>query len=243
MTRSFRDRIYASYFTGTFSSVNPPTDEAFRMHGRILRQLLLPYLPADREARILDVACGIGHAVEALREAGYRNVQGVDISEEQVAVARSRGLPVERGDLFAWLEKSEAAWDALIAFDILEHLDRDELLRLFDLARTALRPGGRLIVKTANASSLLGTRFRYLDFTHEIIFTERSLRAALLASGLTPVSIGGERWTPFTLGGWVRWVVARIGRAAWRTYLIAELGREGVDIPLEFCLIGVAERK
>ncbi len=243
MTRSFRDRVYGSYFTGTFSSVNRPTDEAYRMHARILRQLLVPHLPADRNARILDIACGMGNSVHALREAGYQNVQGVDISAEQVAIAQARGLPVEQGDLFTRLEGQKDAWDALIAFDILEHLDREELLRLFDLARVALRPGGRLIAKTANANSLLGPRFRYLDFTHEIIFTERSLRAALLAADLHPVWIGGERYTPFTVGGWIRWLAASLGRGLWRAYLVAELGREGVDIPLEFCLIAVAERK
>src|SRR5262249_34240553 len=160
------------------------------------------------EAEIVDVACGTGFAVHALRQAGYQRVRGIDLSPEQVEIARGRGLPVERGDLFPYLERHARAVDAIVALDILGHLRRDGVLRFFDLCREALRPGGRLIAKTANANSLLGPRFRYLDFTHEIIFTERSLRAAFLAGGLHPVWIGGERIRPFTLAAWLRWVVA-----------------------------------
>lgn len=243
MTKQFRERAYASYFTHQYSSANRVDDAAYREYGRILRELLVPYLPSNREAEIVDVACGTGFAVHALREAGYTRVRGIDLSPEQVEIARGRGLPVERGDLFPYLEDRSGSLDAIVALDILEHLDRDELLRFFDLCRQALRPGGRLIAKTANANSLLGPRFRYLDFTHEIIFTERSLRAAFLAGGLHPVWIGGEKIKPFTLAAWLRLAVAAIGRALWRVYLVAELGREGRDIPLEFCLIGVAERR
>lgn len=243
MTKPFRERAYASYFTHQYSSVNRVDDAAYRDHGRVLRDLLVPYLPANRDAQIVDVACGTGYAVHALQTAGYTRVRGIDLSPEQVEIARGRGLPVEHGDLFPYLEARPQSLDAVIALDILEHLDRDELLRFFDLCRESLRPGGRLIAKTANANSLLGPRFRYLDFTHEIIFTERSLRAAFLASGLHPIWIGGDRIKPFTLAAWIRLAFAATGRALWRVYLISELGREAVDIPLEFCLIGVAERR
>jgi SAM-dependent methyltransferase len=243
VTKQFRERAYASYFTHQFSSVNRIDDASYRDHGRILRALLLPHLPASREAEIVDVACGTGFALHALREAGYTRICGIDLSPEQVEIARGRGLPVERADLFPYLETRRGSLDAIVALDIVEHLDRDELLRFFDLSREALRPGGRLIAKTANANSLLGPRFRYLDFTHEIIFTERSLRAAFLAAGLYPVWIGGEKIKPFTLAAWLRLAVASAGRVLWRVYLVAELGREAVDIPLEFCLIGVAERR
>lgn len=242
MTRTYRDRVYASYYSVTYGGLNPATDDAYRDRGRILRELLLPHLPAARDAEVIDVACGIGYTVDALRSAGYTRAHGIDLSGEQVAIAQKRGLPVEKDDLFVRLADRKNAYDAIIGLDLLEHLDRDELLTMFEMARDALKPGGRLIVKTANASSLLGTRFRYLDFTHEIIFTERSLRAALHAGGLRPVWIGGERYTPFTLMGWVRYAGARTVRALWRAYLITELGREAVDIPLEYCLIGVAER-
>lgn len=200
MTGRFRERLYGAYYSTTFARANPATDADYRMRARILRQALLPHLPASRDARLLDLACGNGYAVHMLREAGYTNVRGVDLSGEQVALARRRGLPVEEGDAFRTLEGESASCDAILALDFIEHLDRDELLAFFDLARKALRPGGRLVVKTANANSPIATRLRWGDLTHEQLFTENSLRAAFQVCALKPLFIGGQRYRPFTVG-------------------------------------------
>jgi SAM-dependent methyltransferase len=241
MTGRFRERLYDAYYSTTFRRANPATDEDYRMRARILRQVLLPHLPAAHDARILDLACGNGYAVHMLREAGYTGVLGVDVSGEQVELARRRGLPVEQGDAFRTLQAESATCDAILALDFIEHLDRDELLEFFDRARAALKPGGRLVVKTANANSPIAARLRWGDLTHEQLFTENSLRAAFEVCRLKPLFIGGQRYRPFTASGWARLAVASVGRWFWGLYLIADLGREGVGVATEFDLVGVAE--
>lgn len=191
---------------------------------------------------VLDVACGIGYTVEMLLRQGYNNVKGIDISPEQVAVALKRDLPVVEANVLDHLASTPNAYDAIIAFDFVEHLDRNELFRFLDAAGAALRPSGRLIVKTLNASSPFGARTRYSDLTHELSFTEKSLRSAFHVAGLQPVLVTGESYKPFTLKGWIRWLPARAVRAAWKAYLIAELAEEGLSIPTAFNLLGVAER-
>jgi SAM-dependent methyltransferase len=242
MSRGYRERVYARYYTTTFSQ-NDVSDAGYDMRARILRQLMLPYLPESRDARILEVACGPGYALHALQTAGYKNVRGVDVSAQQVELARRRGLPAEEGDAFAYLSGERETFDAIIAFDFIEHLDRDELFRFFDLARVALKLGGRLFVRTANANSLLAARIRWIDLTHELSFTDHSLRAAFLTCDLHPVSIHGQSYVPFTLGGFARGLVAAVVRGLWKIYLIAELGREGLGLPTQVPLIGVAERR
>ena len=54
------------------------------------------------------------------------------------------------------------------------------------------------------------------------------------------IVVTGERIKPCTVKGWIRYGPARAVRALWKAYLIAELGEEGVSIPTEFNLIGVA---
>lgn len=238
----FRARVYERYLSTCYGALREPGDEDYRQNARVLRQVLLPHLPRDRAAAILDAACGIGYALEMLQAEGYASAVGVDISPEQVKAAQSRGLPVELGDAFDVLARQQGRLDVILALDFVEHLQRDELLRFFDLARDALRPGGRVIVKTANASSLIGLRTRYGDITHEMIFTEKSLRQVFDTCGLRPVTITGERFLPFTVKGWLRWFPARLCRLVWKAYLIAELSEEGLGIATEFNLIGVAER-
>lgn len=222
--------------------MNRPEAASYASNARVLRQVLLPHLPEDRSAVILDAACGIGYAVGMLEDSGYSNVHGVDLSREQVEVAQAHGLPVEIGDAFDVLSRRASQFDVVLALDFIEHLERDELLQFLDLVRDALRPGGRIVVKTPNANSLIGLRARYRDLTHELVFTEQSLRQALLTCGLRPVTITGERYRPFTVKGWIRWLPAWIGRLAWKAYLIAELSEEGFGIPTEYNLLAVAER-
>ncbi len=242
MTSNYRARIYERYFSTSYSVVNRPTDADYDHHARALASVLGPFLPASRDAAIVDVACGTGYAVHMLLRAGYARSYGVDISREQAEVATARGLPVRHGDTFEHLEGKCQAFDSILALDFIEHLTKDEILKFFDLARVALRPGGTLIMKTPNASSLIGPRARYRDLTHELLFTEMSLREGLMTCDLELTVCVGESIRPFTAPGWVRWAIAGAGRALWKAYLIAELGREGVQIPTSYNLIAVARR-
>ncbi len=66
---------------------------------------------------------------------------------------------------------------------MIEHLDKDEVLSTLDLMHRALQPNGVLIVKTLNmANPITGLAGRDSDFTHELGFTELSLRTVLSAT-------------------------------------------------------------
>ena len=239
----FRERIYARYFTTTYGGTSPSDEAAFALAVPALADLLLPHLPPSRDAFIVDAACGIGYALAMLQRAGYSRAVGIDLSEEQVEVARSKGMPVERAEAIAWLTARPGQLDAVLALDFAEHLTRDELLAFLDACRTALKPGGRVVIKTPNALSPLASRFRWRDLTHELVYSEHSLRQAFLTCDLAPVAIVGERFKPLTLKARVRGWVAGAMRALWRLYLVAELGSEDLRTPLEFNLIAVAEKR
>jgi len=240
--RGYRTRLYQRYFTASYGLDNPADEFGRQRRLDTLKDLLLRWLPAERSARIVDLGCGTGYAVEMLIRNGYTHVEGVDASQEQVAVAEARGLPVVQEDMFRYLPGRHEQFDAVLALDLIEHLDRDELLEFLELAREALRPGGRLIVRTPNANAPTALRMRFRDLTHEIIFTEHSLRMAFLAAGLRPVVLQGERIGAGTILGFGRWLLGSITRFVWRLFLIGGLGREALRIPVEHNLIGVAER-
>ena len=54
------------------------------------RTNLVPLLPPDRNAKIVDEACSYGRYLKALRDLGYTDTLGIDLSAEQVAFARDR---------------------------------------------------------------------------------------------------------------------------------------------------------
>lgn len=57
----------------------------------VLAQYLIQHI-ADTNARVLDIGCGTGLAVRSMHKAGYRDLHGMDLSAEMLAVANSRGF-------------------------------------------------------------------------------------------------------------------------------------------------------
>jgi SAM-dependent methyltransferase len=59
-------------------------ESVFASRRAFLQDIISRHLPQDREAKILDLACGHGAFLHYLRLAGYANCSGVDISPEQI---------------------------------------------------------------------------------------------------------------------------------------------------------------
>ena len=72
------------------------------------------------------------------REMGYVNLRGVDGSPEQVEAAKRLGVPgVEQGEVLETLAGlADGSQDCIVAFDVIEHFTRDELIGLVDEVRT-----------------------------------------------------------------------------------------------------------
>jgi cyclopropane fatty-acyl-phospholipid synthase-like methyltransferase len=92
-------------------------------------------------ARVLDLGCGNG--VKTRRLARRFEVVGVDISEEQLRLARSEvpQATFVRAD-FADLDLPAASFDAVTAFYSIVHVPRDEHQALFGRFWSWLKPGG-----------------------------------------------------------------------------------------------------
>jgi SAM-dependent methyltransferase len=150
--------------------------------GRLLSGLsarrLSPGLPPGPPGDLLDVGCGSGQTLLALRDVGWR-CSGVEIDATAVAAAHAAGLEsVRQGDLLDAAHAAET-FDVVRFWHVLEHLHspRQQLLE----ARRVLRPGGALVVGVPNFASLLsrltGDRWFNLDVPRHLWhFTPGSLR-------------------------------------------------------------------
>ena len=109
--------------------------------------LLLERLPPGGD--VLDLGCGAG-VPSTVRLAERHRVTGVDISQEQLRLARER-LPhaeLVHADL-ASVEFPDASFDGVTCFYALGHLPREQLGGVFRSVRGWLRPGGWFLTSLA----------------------------------------------------------------------------------------------
>jgi 2-polyprenyl-3-methyl-5-hydroxy-6-metoxy-1,4-benzoquinol methylase len=213
---AYRQRIYESYVTARDTPLAPESLAGLRPRLPFLKQIVRRHFPTERDAAILELGCGHGALLHVLHEAGYRNVRGVDGSPEQVAAAQRLGIPnVRQGELMATLfATSDASLDVVVAFDVMEHFTKDELIPLVDQVRRVLRSGGRWIIHVPNAESPFFARVRYGDITHELAFTRVSLAQLLRASGFASVICFEDRPVPHGVKSAARamlWACIRVG--------------------------------
>jgi SAM-dependent methyltransferase len=156
----------------------------------------------------------------------------VDVSPDQVALARQVVPAVDRGDALAYLEGHRDAFDLIVGLDIIEHFDKDEVLRFLDGCHSALRPGGRLILQTPNADSPWGTTIRYGDFTHEICFQHNSISRLLRLCGFEQIEVREQGPVPwgYSLTASFRWAIWQCIRFGLSVYNLAETGSLGSRI-------------
>lgn len=159
----------------------------------------------------LEVGCGDGWMLRALREQGWKVVGNERTVQSTLFAATVNGLPVFVGGLEAL--KPEARFDLIILFQVLEHL-ADPLGTLQECVRL-LRPGGALVVAVPNIESwqarVSGPSWFHLDVPRHLFhFSPLSLSYVLERAGLDVAAIHfvSLEHDPY---GWVQSVLNRAG--------------------------------
>lgn len=236
MKNNFKNTLYESY---TSTHIRTDANVLLNQRESYFNKFIKNYFPIDKKAKILDIGCGYGALIFFLRKHGYVNVEGVDLSPEQVACARELGIHgVKQGDLGDLILSSpEINYDAVVAFDLLEHLERDELIEFFSQVRRVLRPGGSIILHIPNGASPFFGRVRYGDMTHEICFTQHSISQLMSIVGFKDVTCFEE--SPAVTGfiSLSRWCAWKFFRFIMCCMLIAESGERGEIFSQNFVVI------
>lgn len=152
---------------------------------------LLPYLPKDA-ADVLEVGCGRGKTGALIQETIGCRVTGVEMNAEVAAEAAGRLFRVIVGDIRT--TPIEGRFDAVVASELFEHLDYPR--EFLTLARTLLKPGGRIVLSVPNVGhysvveQLLAGRWDYLPsgllcYTHFRFFTKATLEDWIGRAGFT----------------------------------------------------------
>lgn len=141
------------------------------------------YFPTNRAARVIDIGIGRGEMLACMRDWEYENYIGIDISPATIKFCASIGLKCKYVDSTErYLLEHASQFDVITLLDVLEHVKKDSVVAFLQALRTALKPGGVLIIQVPNSQAPDGQLHRYNDITHEVGYIEHSLAQVLLAA-------------------------------------------------------------
>lgn len=192
-----------------------------------------------KDARILEIGCNVGTMLGVLYRRGYQNLTGIDLSPDDLAVAR-RELPgdvkLEYADAFDFLDSVEKKYDAIFSRAVFEHIKKDQIILLLERCKAALNPRGILVIDVPNMDWLLASHERYMDFTHECGYNSDSLGQIMRnVFGNCDLFFAGEKQYSKGL------------REKFARYILGKLYKWSLETPSEKALfsrdvIGVAKR-
>lgn len=188
----YRDTIYNNYFT------NQVNKQARDYEGMLAEQAshnsaeLIQLLPSNKDIKIVDLGCGFGTFVKPAIDAGYTDVTGYDISQEQVDVAHKLGLTtVHHASIEDYFAKGEKV-DVIVGLDIIEHFTKDELIAFLLNVKKCLNPGGKAIFRTPNMDAPQTSVYAYGDISHEVFLNKSSALQVMSAVGFgSTLVLGG----------------------------------------------------
>ncbi len=114
---------------------------------RYALQLLQKY-SRNRRARLLEVGVGRGAFLKQAHACG-NDISGVELNKEGAQVARRMGFTIFEQDLFSLSSKFAESFDAICAFQVLEHLPNPK--NFLEEALALLKHDGFLILSVPNS--------------------------------------------------------------------------------------------
>lgn len=134
---------------------------------------------------VLELGFGEGLFLDWAARKGAR-VCGVELMASLCDMVAGRHAAIHCGELPALAEEGviRGPFDLLVAFDVFEHLDHDQLLAYLRSARSLLRKGGKVVARFPNGVSPFGRVHQHGDITHRTTLGPFSLRQLALMTGL-----------------------------------------------------------
>lgn len=185
-TEAYMRRFYQEHYLAFYEGCRELTEEYIRMHflreaagERVERYAHL----VPEGGRVLDIGCGGGFSLAAIREARRVEVQGIEPGAMQARYAtKSLGIPVYQG-VYQDFEISER-FDFVTAFHVTEHIH--DLTGYFRFVRAAVVDGGYVAIESPNLEGSWSD-ISMFHVAHLYAFTPRSLERLALCHGFSVV--------------------------------------------------------
>lgn len=147
-------------------------------------------LPKNSDISVLDVGCGLGHFLMFLKQKGYKDINGIDLDEDNIKHCQSLGFNnTVKADMFDHFKECKDKYDVVVLNDVIEHVPKDMLIGVMRDINSALKENGILVLKTCNCNNVYGLSSFFADFTHEVGFTKEKMIQTGYMSGFEAINV------------------------------------------------------
>lgn len=155
-----------------------------QMHAVLTKQVVENYidpLEIPKDAAILDLGCGPGYFLDAMKERGYTNVTGVTLSPGDIKTCEDKGHTIKKYDL-SFIPQKDGYHDESVDFIFLRHALEHSPYPIFSLMEynRILKQGSKIYIEVPQPDC---DRKHELNPNHYSIMGATQLGALLVRCG------------------------------------------------------------
>lgn len=166
------------------------------------------HIPTD--AKVLEIGFGNGKFLSYARKKGW-SVFGIEANKQLVDLAGKQGFNAFNADNLSQIQSDQ--FDLVVAFDVLEHIPKEDLIGWYFETRRVLKIGGCFIARFPNGDSPFGLLNQNGDVTHVTSIGSVMARYFATRADMKIVYMGGEaqplvgETAVHTLHRWLAWPI------------------------------------
>jgi SAM-dependent methyltransferase len=211
-----QDIMIKRYKEIVFDGLYAFNDKTYKIEKARMSKQYRRFYPENKAASILDYGCGSGFLLNALYDAGYTTLTGIDRAEDQIKSCQKRFPAIKfiSGTLSELRGSSNEKYDIVFMIHVIEHLTLEKAIELLEEIRLIIKPEGKLIMTTPNACFAQASYHLYHDLTHKRLYDTESLVQLFKLAGFGDINYYPEEPVAFDFKSFVRSLLWRI-RSLW----------------------------
>lgn len=151
------------------------------------------------QSHVLEI--GFGNGSFAGWIAQYtENYIGIEANDELIARAHLAGFAAQKASPEIFSKLADQQFDLIAIFDVLEHLDKEQIIETLKFCRQLLNKSGKIIIRIPNGDSPFSGPIFNGDITHKNILGSKAIHQIAIMTGLDVINIKNAAFPIFGMG-------------------------------------------
>ena len=217
ISENYGRKVYSKHYSLDTTAYNKITKKYNQIYKR--------FFSMDKTTKILDIGCGYGNLIAALKIQGYSNVYGLDLSKDQaLTTEKMSGCRCYNTSVQELPKEQYGTYGLIFCNHVLEHIENGQIESFLRVVSRLLKPTGTLVITVPNAMSPWAGYSMWHDFTHKRLYTPDSLSVHLEDAGFKIVDYDREGAVAYDMISSIRFILAQIHEAWLKFKFMVDIG-------------------